>query len=61
MDRAERKGVAMSQGNVEIVRRLNEAFNRGGADWFEFYDSTAELHLAYFSRAEALQATGVPA
>jgi hypothetical protein len=61
MDRAEGKGVAMSQGDVEIVRRLNETFNRSGEDWFEFYDSTAEVQLPCFSRAKALQAAGVPA
>ena len=35
----------MSQENLEIIRRQNEAFNRGGDDWVEFYDSEAELHM----------------
>jgi hypothetical protein len=35
----------MSQQNVEIVRRLNAAFNRSSDEWLEFYDSSAEIQL----------------
>ena len=35
----------MSQENVELVRRQNEAFNRGGDGWLEFYDPGAEVHI----------------
>jgi ketosteroid isomerase-like protein len=34
----------MSQENVEIVREMNEAFNRGDESWVAFFDPEAQFH-----------------
>jgi ketosteroid isomerase-like protein len=34
----------VSEENVEIVRQAFDAFNSGGEDWIEFFDSEATLH-----------------
>jgi hypothetical protein len=34
----------MSQENVEIVRKLNEAFNLHEKGWIEYYGTGAEFH-----------------
>ena len=33
----------MSQENVETVRRMNEAFNRGEEGWVGFFDTEVEF------------------
>ena len=35
----------MSREDVEVVRQLNQAFNKGTREWAEFYDPEAELRL----------------
>src|ERR1700716_3267748 len=35
----------ISKENVDTVRRLNEAYGRGGATWVEFYASDVEAHM----------------
>jgi hypothetical protein len=35
----------MSQENVEVVRHMNAAFNRGDEDWVGFYDPEVEFRM----------------